>query len=87
MEKQDIKALKKKAKILDPVIRIGKKGLSEESISEIKKQLKKNKLIKVKFLRSFIDSQDKKKAAFELCEKTGAELIDKVGFVVVIYKR
>jgi len=67
MEKQDIKALKKKAKLLDPVIRIGKKGLSEESISEIKKQLKKNKLIKVKFLRSFIDSQDKKKAALELC--------------------
>ena len=87
MEKQAIKELKQKAKIIDPIIRIGKKGLTEETIIQIKEFLKKRKLIKIKFLKSFLEDNDKKKAAEELCSKTGAELIDKVGFVVVIYKR
>lgn len=87
MERHEIKELKKKSKLLEPVIRIGKNGLSEESISEINKLLKKKKLIKIKFLKSFIEGHDKKKEAAELCEKTGAELIDRIGFVVVIYKR
>ena len=87
MEKQAIKELRQKAKIMDPIIRIGKNGLSEQTIIQIKQFLKKRKLIKIKFLKSFIENNDKKKAAEELCSKTGAELIDKVGFVVVIYKR
>lgn len=87
MEKQAIKELRQKAKIMNPIIRIGKKGLTEETIIQIKQLLKKRKLIKIKFLKSFIENTEKKKAAEDLCSKTGSELIDKVGFVIVIYKR
>ncbi|MDD5086523.1 MAG: YhbY family RNA-binding protein [Candidatus Nanoarchaeia archaeon] len=80
------KELKDKSKSIQPVIRIGKSGLTENAIKEIKKQLKKKKLIKVKFLRSFISDKNKKQAANEIAEKTESILIDSVGFVVVLWK-
>jgi len=60
------KKLKEKAKTLEPVIRIGKNGLTESTIKEIKKQLNKKKLIKVKLLRAFISDKNKKEVAKEL---------------------
>ena len=80
------KKLKEKAKTLEPVIRIGKNGLTESTIKEIKKQLNKKKLIKVKFLRAFISDKNKKEVAKEIAEKTSSQLIYMVGFVVVLYK-
>lgn len=80
------KNIKEKGKLLEPIIRIGKNGLTDNAIDEIKKQLKKRKLIKVKFLRSFIKGKDKKKIGKEIATKTNSELIDQVGFVVVLYK-
>lgn len=76
--------LREKAKLLEPVIRIGKNGLTEGTIKEIEKQLKKRKLIKIKLLKSFIEGKDKKSAAKEVAEKTNSILVDQVGFVVVL---
>ena len=87
MEKEKLKELRVKGKALEPIIRIGKNGLTDEVIAQIVKILRKKKLIKVKFLKSHMESHDKKQAAAELCEKTRAELIDRTGFVAVIYKR
>ena len=80
------KKLKEKAKTLEPVIRIGKNGLTESTIKEIKKQLNKKNLIKVKLLRAFISDKNKKDIAKEIAQKTNSQLIDLVGFVVVLYK-
>ena len=44
---------------LDPIIRIGKSGLSDQVIDEIKKHIKKRNLIKVKILKAYITSRDK----------------------------
>ncbi len=82
----DNKKLKEKAKTLEPVIRIGKNGLTESTVKEIKKQLNKKKLIKVKFLRAFISDKNKKEVAKEIAQKTNSQLIDLVGFVIVLYK-
>ncbi|MBA3064322.1 RNA-binding protein [Candidatus Woesearchaeota archaeon] len=82
----DNKKLKEKAKILEPVIRIGKNGLTESTIKEIKKQLNKKKLIKVKLLRAFVKGKDKKLVANKIAEETNSRLIDLVGFVIVLYK-
>ncbi|NQV08324.1 YhbY family RNA-binding protein [Candidatus Woesearchaeota archaeon] len=79
--------LKEKARYLEPVMRIGKNGLTEGTIIEIKKQLKKKKLIKIKFLRAFLGNNDKKQAAKEISEKTESIIIDQVGFVVVLWRR
>ena len=78
--------LKEKAKTLEPVIRIGKNGLTENTIKEIKKQLNKKKLIKVKLLRAFINDKDKKLVANKIAEETNSRIIDLVGFVIVLYK-
>jgi RNA-binding protein len=82
-----IRELKSKAMLLEPIINVGKAGLTDSVIEEIKLQLKKRKLIKVKFLKSAIENKDKKQLAQELVSKTNAQLIHKVGFVVVLYKK
>jgi RNA-binding protein len=80
------KELKSKAMLLEPIINIGKGGLTDSVIEEIKVQLKRKKLIKVKFLKSALIKKDKKELAQELVDKTNAQLIHKVGFVVILYK-
>ncbi len=81
------KELVAKAKLLEPVLRIGKSGLTENVITEIKKQLQKKKLIKIKFLKPALVDKDRKELAKEIAEKTEAELIHQVGFVIVLYRR
>lgn len=81
------KELKEKGKALEPIIRIGKNGLTDNVISEVKKHLKKNKIIKIKFLRSFIKGKDRKKIAQEIATKTNSVLMDQVGFVIVLCKK
>lgn len=84
MDIKQIKELRAKAKILEPIVRIGKNGLSEASVNEIKKQLARKKLIKIKLLKS---AEDRKHLAKEIAEKTNSELIEAVGFIVVLFKR
>ncbi|MBR9691507.1 YhbY family RNA-binding protein [Candidatus Woesearchaeota archaeon] len=81
------KELTEKAKSLEPVLRIGKSGLTDGVIEEIKKQLRKKKLIKVKFLKPALEGKSRKDFAKDIAEKTDSELIHQVGFVVVLNKR
>jgi RNA-binding protein len=72
---------------LDPIIRIGKSGLTDQVIDEIKKHIKKRNLIKVKLLRAYISTKDKKEIFKEIAERTGSELVNSIGFVVVLAKK
>ena len=63
------KLLKSKAKLLQPVLRIGKYGLTENVINEIKKLLKKKKLIKIKILTN-CPIENKNELINEVIEKT-----------------
>ncbi|MGE0793327.1 MAG: YhbY family RNA-binding protein [Candidatus Woesearchaeota archaeon] len=89
IELDKLKSLKIEAKSLKSVINIGKNGLSDTTIEQIKLYIKANKLCKIKLSRNFLDSQElsKKQLAQELAEKTNSELIDQVGNVVVLWKR
>ncbi len=78
--------LRNKAKLLEPVIRIGKNGITEGIVGELIKQLKKKKLIKIKLLKSFIVDKDRKQIAQLLEEKTNSEIIDVIGNVIVLHK-
>ena len=82
-----LKELKSKAVELKPIIWIGKSGLTDNAIKEIKLQLKKKKLIKVKFLKSIVKEKNKKELFKELASKTGSRIIHQVGFVVVLYRK
>jgi RNA-binding protein len=79
--------LKLKAKSLEPIVRIGKNGLTEGIVNEMIRQLKKKKLIKVKLLKSFVQDKSRKELANEISSATNSEVIDSVGFVVVLRKK
>lgn len=66
------------------VVRIGKAGITESVIEEIKKQVKKRKIIKVKFLPAHAKGKNKQEFAEELAEKTKTKIVGQTGFVVVL---
>ena len=81
------KELRAKGRKISATVWLGKSELDFKIIAEIRKQLKTKKLVKIKMLKSFLESHDKKEVALELAEKCKADLIDLVGFVVVLHRR
>lgn len=79
--------LRKKARALKPLINVGKNGLTDSLILEIEKIIKKKKLLKIKLNKSALGEGDKKDLLKKVLEKTGAELVDFIGFNIVIYKK
>ncbi len=67
-------------------VRIGKQGLTEAQVMELRKQLKNKKMIKIKLLKSFRDA-DKKDAVNEIARKTNSEIVSFVGFTAVLKKK
>lgn len=82
----ELKELKQKSKALEPCLRIGKSGLTESVINEVKAQLKRRKLIKLKLLKSCLDGSTKDILKKRLVEETGAKLISSIGFIIVLHK-
>jgi RNA-binding protein len=75
--------LKVLAHSLDPIVQIGKNGLTEQSLTTINKALADHQLIKIKFL----DYKDEKSNFSTIIEKrTGATLIDVIGNVIILFK-
>ena len=66
-------------------INIGKSGVNENVIEEIKRQLKANELVKIKFAKNV--ARDKDKYIDDIVTQTKAKLIDVRGHVAVIYKK
>ena len=66
-------------------INIGKAGVNENVIEEIKRQLKANELVKIKFAKNI--ARDKDKYIDEIVAQTKSKLIDVRGHVAVIYKK
>ncbi|WP_406535341.1 YhbY family RNA-binding protein [Methanobrevibacter sp.] len=66
-------------------INIGKGGVNENVINEIKRQLEANELVRIKFAKNI--ARDKDKYIDEIITQTKAKLIDVRGHVAVIYKK
>lgn len=66
-------------------INIGKNGLNENVIEEIKRQLKANEIVKLKFAKNI--ARDKDKYIEDIVAQTKSKLIDVRGHVAVIYKK
>jgi RNA-binding protein len=84
---KNLTELKNKAKELAPIVRIGKNGLTDGVLQEIKNQLKQKKLIKIKLLKALVEEQSRFEIADILKLRTGAELVHVVGNVVILYKK
>lgn len=75
--------LKSLGQLLNPVVHVGKSGLSESLVATVDQALKDHELIKVKFDAL---KEQKKVLAPELAVKTGSLLVQRVGNVVVLYR-
>ena len=81
----DIKQLRAIGHKLKPVVTVGGNGLSETVVTELDRALNQHELIKVKLA---VGDRDAKAAvSTELCEKTGAEIIQSIGNIVLILRR
>lgn len=76
--------LRKEAHHLDPIFQIGKGGLNENMIEQVKEALEKRELIKVHILQNNMD--DHKEIATTLAKQTNGELVQLIGNIIVIYK-
>lgn len=66
-------------------INIGKSGVNDNVINEVRRQLKSNEVVKLKFARSI--AKDKDDYISNIVKETKVELIDVRGHVAVIYKK
>ena len=80
-EKRQLKA---QAQRLEPVIKVGKNGLSPAFYQALEAELKAHGLIKLKF----VDFKEQKKVlAPQIAQQSGSELIMMVGNVAVFYRQ
>lgn len=66
-------------------INIGKSGINENVIEEIKRQLKAHEVIKLKFAKNI--SSKKQNYINNITQKSNSKLIDLRGNVAVIFKK
>jgi RNA-binding protein len=71
-----------------PVVNIGKKGLDEAVLEEIKNVLKARGIVKVKLLKNFREAYglSPEETAVVLSQRLSAEIVGVRGFVIVLKK-
>lgn len=69
------------------VVQLGKAGVTDSFIEELKAQIKKKKTVKVKILRSAKGEQDRKEIASDVARKCNAVLADVRGNTFILNKR
>jgi len=70
-----------------PTIHVGKDGLTPQSATEIDKQLDNNKMVKVKILRSALQTESAKAIATKAAEQTCSSLVEVRGHVFILYRK
>jgi RNA-binding protein len=70
-----------------PTIHVGKEGLTPQSAREIDKQLEQNKMVKVKILKSALQTETAKAIATKAAEQTDAALVEVRGHVFILYRK
>ncbi len=69
---------------LKPVVSFGSKGLTDGLVAELERALEDHELIKVKL--HVEDRADKKPVVDELCRLSGAEVVQMIGRIALIYR-
>ena len=83
MNSVDKKKLRAEAHTLKPVVMIGQSGLTAAVLAELEQTLNSHELIKVK-IRA--ERNERKQISEKICTNTGAELIQTIGQIAVIYR-
>lgn len=64
-------------------LQLGKKGLTENFIEEVKRVLKKRKVVRIKILKSAREIP-KEEIAKVLSQKTGAKISKIIGYIIIL---
>ena len=76
--------LRSKAHHLDPIFQVGKGGVNENMIKQIKDALEARELFKISVLQNC--EEDKTSVAQQLANGADAELVQIIGSIIVLYK-
>ena len=81
-DKKQLRAIGHKLK---PVVTVAGNGLSDTVIEEIESALTRHELIKIKLA---VGGREAKSAvSTELCERTGAEIVQSIGNIILVLRR
>jgi RNA-binding protein len=80
----ELRTLKARAQRLQPILKIGKAGLTDAFYAALETVLLQHELVKLKF-DDF--KEQKKELVPQLIERSGAQLVQRVGNVAVLFKR
>ncbi len=78
-----IRRFKASAQLLEPMLKVGKAGLSEGFVATVSQALDQHELVKIKFAEF---KEQKKELAPLLAEQTGSHLVMRVGNVMVLHR-
>ena len=78
-----IRRFKAAAQHLEPMLEVGKAGLSDGFVRSVDEALSQHELVKIKFAEF---KEQKKELAPQLAEKTASHLVMRVGNVMVLHR-
>lgn len=70
---------------MDPVVHVGKAGLSEAVVEQVREQIKAHELIKIRFAKEC--EVDPEQASEPLETQVPCQVVQKAGRVLTVYKR
>lgn len=82
---QERKRLRRIGHALNPVVMLGNDGLSDGVLEEARRALNDHELIKAKVLGE--DREARQQLIEALAEQTGAQIVQKIGKIVLLFKK
>ncbi len=84
------RSLRAQAHALEPVMQVGKNGVTQGTLELLDRELRQRRLVKVKLLKGALGDDagkaGRKGLAQQLADATRSKLIDQVGSMVVLYR-
>jgi RNA-binding protein len=79
------KALRSRAHALHPILQLGEKGLTDAVVAEIERALGAHELVKIR--AAPFNREERDVALASICERTGAQAVQHIGKMLVVYRR
>ena len=76
--------MRSQAHHLDPILQVGKSGVTENLVEQVRLALEAHELIKISILQNC--DQDRHEVAEQLANGAGADLVQVLGKTVVLYR-
>jgi RNA-binding protein len=76
--------LRGRGQLLEPLLRLGRQGVTPEFVTELNRLIDANELVKVKFVEF---KEERKTLAPKIAEQSNSELIGLVGHTALYYRQ